>query len=74
MQYTITTQKELRAAFWEAHPKADRRIIGHFGSSGRMHVCDTRTAWVDYVDHMARSGQISEALADRATLLPYSKE
>lgn len=66
----ITTQKELRAAFWAAHPDASRRIIRDYAGTGRMYCTDTRVAWCDYVDLMARSGEISEALADRATLQP----
>ena len=62
----ITTQKALRAAFWEAHPtlrqfyKASYRQ-NDYSATGR---CD----WCDFVDHMRRSGEISEALAGRATL------
>ena len=68
MPYTITTQAALRAAFWEAHPGADRRLIRAHGT--RLHCADTRVAWVDYIDALQRDGTISEALADRATLQP----
>lgn len=30
--------------------------------------CDIRSAWCDFVDGMARNGNISEALAQRAIL------
>lgn len=66
----ISTQKELRAAFWRDNPDASRRMIPAFSGSGRMFCTDTRVAWCDYVDHAQRSGLISEALADRATLQP----
>ena len=36
--------------------------------SRRDYCTDTRCAFVDFVDHLHRSGQISEALAQRATL------
>lgn len=66
----ITTQKALRAAFWAAHPDASRRLIRDYTGTGRMYCTDTRVAWCDYVDSMARSGQVSQALAARATLRP----
>lgn len=60
----ITTQKELRAAFWESHPDLTRQ--------GRKtqndYPTDTRIAWCDYIDRMCRDGQISEKLGQRATL------
>lgn len=64
----ITTQKQIRAAFWAAHPTLPRRKIRDYAGTGRMHVTDTRCAFVDFVDYLQTSGQISEALANRATL------
>ncbi len=64
MNYPITTQKELRRAFWEENPDLQRRS----GWTQNDYPADTRARWVDFVDHMFRSGTISEALADRATL------
>lgn len=64
----MTTQKEIRAAFWAAHPTLPRRKIRDYAGTGRMHVTDTRCAFVDFVDYLQTSGQISEALANRATL------
>lgn len=65
----ITTQAALREAFWEAHPD----LVQRKGPRGRIlpqneQPTDTRVAWVDYVDHMEKAGEISEALAARATL------
>jgi hypothetical protein len=74
MPYTITTQRALRAAFWRDNPQCSRRTIPDYSGIGRMHCTDTRVAFCDYVDSLQRSGLISEALAERATLLPYSKE
>ena len=69
MTYTYTTQAQVRAAFWEAHPKASKERIPAFEGRGeRCYVCDTRTAFVDYVDMLSRKGLISEALASRITL------
>lgn len=60
----ITTQKELRATFWFHHPE-----YKHY-KGNRQNDCptDIRLAWCDFVEHMHRSGQISDALANRATL------
>lgn len=64
----MATQKEVRAAFWEAHPGLPRRKIPNYSGNGTMHVTDTRCAFCDYVDMLSRSGEISEALAQRVTL------
>lgn len=63
-----TTQKQLRAAFWESHPHADRRKITDYTGKGKMHTTDTRCAFVDFIDALEKSGQIRPDLADRATL------
>jgi len=65
---TYTNQKQIRAAFWGQHPEADRRKITDHAGTGKMHTTDTRCAFVDFVDHLCRSNQISEALANRTTL------
>ena len=58
----ITTQAELRREFWRQHPNLDRKKVkGDYKT-------DTRVAFCDFIEHMVRSGQISEALAERATL------
>lgn len=69
----MTAQKQIRAAFWNAHPTADRkrypeRDWTREDHTRRDYCTDTRCAFVDFVDHLARDGQISEALAQRATL------
>ena len=60
----ITNQKDLRDAFWEAHP-ALKQVKG---KTQNDYPADTRMAWCDYVEYMARIGEISDALAGRATL------
>jgi hypothetical protein len=61
----MTTQKQIRNAFWQAHEGVSgiskRKIRGDYDT-------DTRCAFVDYVDKLARDGEISEKLANRATL------
>lgn len=68
MRYTVTNLTALRKAFWEAHPNLPRRRIRNYAGTGLMYPTDTRVAWVDWIDCMARSNQISDELARRATL------
>ena len=64
-KHRITNQKDLRRAFWE-ESALQRRKIGR--GADRDYPTDTRVAFVDYVDGMQKSGQISEDLAQRVTL------
>ena len=73
----ITTQKQLRNAFWQAHPQFKRGVKRIGTKDGRAiyaaktqndYVTDIRCAWVDFTDHMARCGEITQELAERATL------
>ena len=71
MTYTYTTQKQIRAAFWQDHagiPGINKRKIRNYSGNGTMHNTDTRCAFADYVDMLSRDGTISEALAARVTL------
>ena len=60
----ISTQADLRGNFWAQHPQFARR--------GRTrqndYPAEIRMAWCDYVEHMRRNGDISENLAQKATL------
>jgi hypothetical protein len=69
----MTTQKQIRAAFWAAHPTANRkryptRDWTREDKTARDYCTDTRCAFVDFLDSLHRDGQISDALANRATL------
>ena len=64
----ITTQKELRRAFWEQHPHLPRRKIKNYSGNGTMYPTDTRCAWVNWLDCMKKDGQISDSLAYRSKL------
>jgi len=66
----MTNQKQIRASFWEAYPEyeATARKNGTLSKGQNSQNCDIRCAFVDYVDSLARDGQISEKLADRVTL------
>lgn len=62
--HTYTTESQVRSAFWASHPQYTRVR----GKRQNDYCADIRCAWVDYVDYLARSGEISESLADRVTL------
>lgn len=62
-RYTFTTQRDLRRFFWAQHPELSRRKL-----ADGDYVTDTRVAWVDWIDALQKAGEISEALAQRATL------
>lgn len=73
----MTNQKQVRAAFWEAFPEFRRGVKKVGVHNGRTlyvektqndYPTDVRVAFVDFVDHLHRDGQISDALANRATL------
>jgi hypothetical protein len=66
----LTTHKQIRAAFWAAHPHLaeQAREAGILTAPQNRHCANVRCAFVDFVDHLHRSGQISDALADRVTL------
>lgn len=68
----ITDEDDLRAAFWDAHPELALlpRRDGRDPRDVRQNSqpTDTRCAWVEFIDAMQRSGEISDDLADSATL------
>jgi len=64
----ITTQRELRRVFWQEHPNLTRKKIPNYAGNGRMHVTDTRCAFTDWIDYLSKDNQISQELAQRATL------
>jgi len=71
--YTHTTQRQVRAAFWNSHPNLRRKLVpvrpGFYRlATHNEHPADIRAAFVDFVDYLHRSGAISDALADRVTL------
>jgi len=73
MSYEFTNQKQLRAAFWEAHPGLPRRRYRYAWTQADktaelVYPTDTRVAFVDWLDAMHHDGRISESLANRATL------
>lgn len=73
MDYSYTNQREIRRAFWAAHPRLSRRQIRNYSGQGLMYPTDTRCAFCDFLEMLARNGEISQALADRATLQPAER-
>lgn len=69
-KHTYTTQSQIRAAFWEAHPEHDAsaRKRGTRSKSQNHQNCDCRMAFSDFIDSLAHNGEISEKLAQRVTL------
>ena len=64
----FTTQAQVREAFWAG---VGLRLGNcRYTKSKRQneYPTDVRVAFVDYVDSLARDGQISEKLAQRVTL------
>ena len=66
----MTTQKEIRKAFWAEHTHfAEQAREAGIISKGQNAQCATvRCTFVEWLDGLQRSGIISEALANRATL------
>jgi hypothetical protein len=60
----MTTQKQIRAAFWHAFPNFQRRP----GKTQNDYPATVRSAFVDWMNYLRASEQITEALANRATL------
>ena len=64
----FTTQKQVRAAFWDMADSMNGDGITRRKLSDGGYSTDTRCAFVDFVDMLERDGQITEALAQRVTL------
>jgi hypothetical protein len=68
-----TTQKQVRAAFWEMvrefKPQGvtPRRITNYSGN-GKMHNTDTRCCFCDWLDAEEKAGNLAPGLAERVTL------
>jgi hypothetical protein len=66
----MTNQKQIRASFWQSHPHLESFALmwGIKTAPHNRHNATTRTAFVDYVDLLAKAGEITEKLAFRSTL------
>ena len=68
---TYTTQAQIRVAFWRDYADiagVTKHRTTDYSGKGKMHNTDTRCAFVEFVDMLARNGDISQALAQRVTL------
>jgi hypothetical protein len=68
IRYNITTQTELRREFWRTFPNLSHRRIANYSGNGKMWPTDTRCTFVDWLDCLSKNGDISQELAQRATL------
>ena len=57
---------ELRMAFWNTHEEFKTEYMKTY--SQNQYRCDIRMAWCEFVDQMRRCDEITEAMAQRATL------
>jgi hypothetical protein len=64
MAYRFNDESELREAFWQEHPQFAMRGNGR----QNQQPADTRAAFVDWIDYLERNDEISEELAEDATL------
>lgn len=64
--YTYTTQKQIRKAFREQNPDLD--FSRHSKNESYRYCADTRMSFCEFIESLARSNEISDALAHRATL------
>lgn len=62
----MKTISEVRAAFWEDHSQFRHQYRKTWRQN--RYNATIRAAFVDYVDMLQKSGQITDALADRVTL------
>lgn len=62
----MKTITEIRESFWAAFPKF--AALRRSRKRQNEYPTDVRVAFVDYVDSLERSGEITEKLASRATL------
>lgn len=62
----MNTINKVRALFWESHPE----FKNEFKVKKRQndYKTDIRCCFVDFVDFLQKSGQISEKLANKVTL------
>ncbi len=62
----MKTITEIRKAFWEYHPKYKHNYRKTWRQN--RYPTDIRVLFIDYVDFLAKNGDITEKLARRVTL------
>ncbi len=68
--YQIKTVKPLRNAFWDMLKEVDTELAKEYRvrKTQNQYGATIRTYWCSFVDSMKKDNQISEKLANRATL------
>tara|TARA_R110000803_G_scaffold72098_1_gene135607 strand:+ start:473 stop:670 length:198 start_codon:yes stop_codon:yes gene_type:complete len=64
--YEFTTQKQIRAAFWQGFT----HLNSHYkcGLSQNQYSATIRTEFVEFIDMLQKDAIISESLANKTTL------
>ena len=57
-------QSQLRTAFWRAFPQFHRRR----GAAQNDYKTDIRVTWCDFIEAARSNGEITDRVAERATL------
>lgn len=69
---TPLTSRQVRSEFWKAHPQFRRGMMRQNGNwrpkVQNEYNATTRTAFVEFVDGLAREGRITETVASNVTL------
>ena len=69
MGYQITTERQVRDAFWQGWTPELKRAVGmRQNKRQNEYPVDVRVEWVDFVDMLCRDGLVSPELAQRVTL------
>jgi hypothetical protein len=66
----MTTQKQVRANFWAYIKEIAPQYLKEYKTSKRQnqYTADVRILFVDYVDNLQKSGEITQNLAYKVTL------
>lgn len=62
------SQKAVRELFWKCFPDTNKKKIKDYSGKGKMYTTDTRVMFVEFVDYLVKSEQITNELAQRVTL------
>lgn len=69
---TPLTSRQVRSEFWKAHPQFKRGVMRQNGNwRAKVHNeynATTRSAFVEFVDGLAKAGRITETVASNVTL------
>ena len=69
---TPLTSRQVRSEFWKAHPQFKRGMMRQNGNwrakVQNEYNATTRSAFVEFVDGLAREGRITETVAGNVTL------